>query len=484
MLRTVLICGFSGALTSAGLAQNLPPSRVGRVALEPSLVYTVQSQDKLILLSNTLLNQPQAWADVAKYNGLKNPNVIYMGQKLDIPLRFLKTKASSGQVVSTSGDVSTGGLRAVAGTAIQEGQQFKLGANSTAVLELGDGSRIKLLPNSVAEVVSNRDYAMRDTSKSGSTNWFSGLMRLTSGALEAIAAKRVNRATDLRIETPTSTLGVRGTEFRVAFDDPATLSARTEVLEGLVRADSSAQASGADLPMGTGAVVKPQEKSIKVVMLLPGPDLESMANDVFQPLANLSLPALPGAANYRVVIATDEKFDNMVRDLKVPVGSPADLSGLANGSYFAMVRGIDGIGLEGFNSIKLISVRDAPVVAIQDAPVIDPWQPGGNKMINLSAVDGKTFVSWNESPGEQIIGMRYVAMLGKDANLKDASTSAETTERKLDLGVLQPGTYFIRLRFTPAGGKATESALYRFTLSDNWSQTVFSVFGGLQLLKP
>jgi hypothetical protein len=191
------------------------------------------------------------------------------------------------------------------------------------------------------------------------------------------------------------------------------------------------------------------------------------------------LPALQGATSYRVVIANDEKFNNIVRELKVPVGSPANLSGLANGNFYALVRGIDGIGLEGFNSVKLISVQDAPA-----PPVRDPWQPGGNKMINLNVADGKTFVSWNESPGDQTTGMRYAVMLGSDASMKDASISSETTERQVNLGELKPGTYFVQLRFTPASGKPMQSALYRFTLTDNWNQTVFSLLSALQLVKP
>ena len=50
------------------------------------------------------------------------------------------------------------------------------------------------------------------------------------------------------IVTPVAISAVRGTQFRVAFEDPAARNARTEVVEGLVRADNPAQQSGADLP--------------------------------------------------------------------------------------------------------------------------------------------------------------------------------------------------------------------------------------------
>ena len=458
---------------SGAVVLNAPAPR----AAEPSLTYTVQAKDTLISLSRTVFNGPEAWAGVARYNGLKNPNLIYPGQKLEVPLRYLAAKASGGRVLSMSGEVRVDGQPLLTGDVVRSGQQFKTGPDGSAMLELGDGSRIKLLPNSLAEVVTNSDYAMRDASASGSTNWFSGVMRLTSGALEAFAAKGAKRATNLRIETPTLVLGVRGTEFRVAFDDPATLSARAEVLEGLVRADGSAPAAGANLPMGTGAVVKPRDTDIKVVNLLPAPDAASIASEVFQPQARLSLPNMAGAASLRVLIASDEKFDNVVRTLKVAANSPADLSGLANGNWYALVRGIDSIGLEGFNTVKLIAIKDAPPAGPTDP--IDPWQPGSNRLISLSAELGQTRINWTALPGDPAV-KSYVALIGPDAASLRPVSGSESTSRNLTLGTLQPGTYFIRLRTLLASGQTSDSALYRFELTANWGQTVFGVLSALQ----
>ena len=448
-------------------------------AAEPSLTYTVLPQDKLIVLSRTLFNGLGAWASIAQVNGLKNPNLIYPGQTLQVPLRYLTAQPSGGTVINTTGSVSSNGQPLLAGTAIRAGQPFKTGADGSATIELGDGSRIKLLPNTLAEVVTNSDYAIRDASASGSTHWFSGLMRLTEGALEAFAAKTTKRATPLRIETPTSVVGVRGTVFRVAFDDPISQAARTEVLEGKVRADNPSQAVGADLPMGTGAVVKPLEKEIKVVDLLPAPDAQGIASEAFQPQASLGLPKLAGAANFRVLIASDEGFDKVARHLKVAANTPADLSGLPNGNWYVLVRGIDSVGLEGFNTIKLISIKDAPA-----QEPIDPWRPNSNRLISLTSDGDKTRISWTASPSDQNTGIRYIAQTSTDVGFTNPATTAETADRSLDLGVLRPGTYYIRLRFSPLGGKPIQSSIYRFTLTENWNQTVFQVLSALQPVTP
>jgi hypothetical protein len=468
-------------IASVTLAQAQPQTRPE----EPSLPYTVKPSDKLIRLSREMLVSPQAWAEVARYNQLKDPDLIFPGQKLNIPLRYLKSKPSTGKVISADGDVTLGGNPTQPGAAIADGSQLKTGINSSAIIELGDGSRVKILPNSLAQVVTNRDYAMRDSSASGSTNWFSGLMRLSAGALEALASKDIKRATPLQIETPTSLVGVRGTEFRVAFDDPAinpAKAARTEVIEGKVRADNPAQQSGADLPMGTGAVVKPAEKDIKVVILLPAPDLTNTPAEVLKPLGAWPMPTLAGASSYRVQVSSDEQFDKIVRDLKVE-SSSADLADLANGNWFARVRGIDAVGLEGFNTVKLILVKDGQ------------WRVSYSSM-NVSG--GQTVLSWigQQANGQPFVGSGYTALVARDEAFKDmvTTTAKEVTGggNKLSLGDLKPGIYYIRLRGKPAQSSAAatasasnvmDSEIYRFEIPTNWGRSVFDLTSSLQVVK-
>jgi hypothetical protein len=478
---------LAAALFVASMTTMLAPAQAQTPARpeEPSLPYTIKSSDKLIKLSREMLISPQAWAEVAKYNQLKDPDLIFPGQKLNIPLRYLKSKPSTGKVISADGDVTLGGNPTQPGAAIADGNQLQTGINSSAIIELGDGSRIKILPNSLAQVVTNRDYAMRDSSASGSTNWFSGLMRLSAGALETLANKATNRATPLRIETPTATVGVRGTEFRVAFDDPAinpSNASRTEVIEGKVRTDNPAQQSGADLPMGTGAVVKPAEKEVKVVILLPAPDLTNTPAEVLKPLGAWPMPLLAGASAYRVQVSSDETFDKIVRNLKVESDS-ADLADLANGNWFARVRGIDGVGLEGFDAVKLILVKDGQ------------WRVSYSSM---SLSGGQTVLSWigQQSNDQPFVGSGYSAVVARDEALKDVvTTSAKAVAgsgNKLALGDLKPGVYFIRLSGRPAQSSATaaastanvmDSEIYRFEIPSTWGRSVFDLTSSLQAVK-
>jgi hypothetical protein len=178
---------------------------LGAQAVEPSLAYTVQPGDKLIVLSREMLVRPDAWAEVARLNALPDPDVIRPGQTLNIPLRLLKYAPVSGRVVSVQGSVQQGSATAVVGSTVGEGTRLQTGADSSAVIEMSDGSRIQLLPASLAEVIASREYVLRDANASGTTKWFSGIIRLSQGAVETLASKLGLRATPLQIQTPTTT---------------------------------------------------------------------------------------------------------------------------------------------------------------------------------------------------------------------------------------------------------------------------------------
>lgn len=453
-MKKALVAASLVFSATAVLAQGAAP------AAEPSLPYTVKPSDKLIRLSRDLLVRPGAWPEVARFNRMKDPNFIKPGQRLQIPLRLLKYQPAAARIVSSAGDVRLGGAPVTVGMAVPEGSRLQAGANSSAVVELGDGTQVKLLPGTLAEVVSNRDYAMRDASASGSTTWFSGLVRLAQGALETLATRGKNRATPLQIETPTSLVGVRGTQFRVAYEDPASRNARTEVVEGEVRADNPAQQSGANLPGGTGAVINPAEREVRVVKLLPAPDLSALPVEVTKPQAAWPMPVLAGATAFRVQVASDEKFDRIVRDLKVTTAS-VDLGSLDIASWYARVRGIDAQGLEGLDSVKLVAVKEPT-----------RWRVTSS---TLAVRDGRNTLSWNAEAanGQPLAAARYFAELSTDAGFSNVIRRLEATGPELQLGELQAGVYFLRLSATQADGRSLDGGVYRFELTANWGVTVF-----------
>ncbi|MDO8279895.1 MAG: FecR domain-containing protein [Burkholderiaceae bacterium] len=469
----VLLLALGFAWTGAQAQGPAPGST------EPSLLYTVKRTDKLIRLTRDMLIKASDWPEVARFNRLRDPNIIRPGQQLAIPLRLLKSQPGSGRVIVAEGDVELNGSAATVGAAVAEGSRLRTGANSSAVLELTDGSRVKILPGSLAEIATQRHYAMRDASTSGSTTWFSGLIRLAQGALETLAMRDVKRATPLQIETPTSLVGVRGTQFRVAYEDPATRNSRAEVVDGLVRADNPAQQSGVDLTRGTGAVINPAQREVQAITLLSAPILNATPAEVVRPLGAWPMPTLAGAQAFRVQIASDESFDRIVRDIKVEGGS-VDLGGLALGNWYARVRGIDRQGLEGFDSVKLIVVKEAPPPPPPPPPAMQPWRIISS---SVSVQNGQSLLRWSaqQADGQPLPAAATSARLGRDAALSDiVSEPRSTGASQMVLGDLRPGVYYLRLRTQDSAGKPIDSELYRLEIPGNWGATVFDMASGLQ----
>lgn len=96
----IAFCVLSGAQAQTQTLQT---------PAEPSLPYVVRPTDNLSKFGRDMLTTPRAWKEVAKFNQLKDPDVIFPSQKLDIPLRCLKSKPASGKVIGAEGDVTLSG---------------------------------------------------------------------------------------------------------------------------------------------------------------------------------------------------------------------------------------------------------------------------------------------------------------------------------------------------------------------------------------
>jgi hypothetical protein len=467
--------GILAAGAFSAQAQTLAATPASTAAPEASLPYTVKPQDKLIVLTADLLNSPKDWAEVARFNRLKNPNRISPGQVINIPTRLMKSQPASGKVISTFGDVQLAGQPAAVGAAVGEGTKLQTAANSSAVVELADGSRVTLLPSTLAEIVTSRSYATRDAAASASTTAFSGLIRLVQGALDTLASKTARRATPLQIETPTSLVGVRGTQFRVAYDGAASQNARTEVLEGLVRADNTAQRVGADLPQGKGTVLNAAVKEISVVDLLKAPDLAALPVDIVKPEALWPMPALTGAKAFRVQIAVDDSFNKIVRDVVV-TGANAAFANLPNGGWFARVRGIDGSGIEGYDAAKAVQVVLPP------PPYVAPkqWTISADR---LDAYGGEHILQFNQLglDASHTITAEVASSAPPFTVLGKATAKGDNAKIVMNLGVLAIGSeLLLNLTVVQSDGAKVIPLAYRFTPLGSWGWAE----GALQSAEP
>lgn len=471
VLTTVLLASSLFALAPMSWAKISNPT-------EPYISYTVKPGDKLLILSRQLLSDPKQWSALARLNGLKDPNVIRPGQELDVPRSMINFTAqpklaTQGVLQSANGVVTINGVPAQSGAVVPEGARVQTAAGSSAVVKLSDGSTVQLMPRSLAEVVTQHGYAMKDPSSSISTTWFSGVIRLVEGMLDIAAEKTAKRKEPMGVITPTSNIGIRGTQFRVAYEDPATRTARTEVLEGRVRAEAPAQATGADVAGGFGVAIKPGEREIKVVALLPAlpesalPARVERTRDAQQ--AIWTVGALSGAAGYRAELAQDSAFSQIVFDTKS--NSPAiNLSAATNGNYFARVRGFDTAGIEGYNAVRRIDISAQNLVWIREinvAAIADHVPEGVLLTLNMSAFD---------TPRQMQL------QVARDAGMAQMEqTLAVDASGKITLTGLKPGDKrYVRFTGTSPQGTVGSSPVLQLELPLNWGTTVLGLTSALQ----
>jgi hypothetical protein len=475
------------ALVLGALGAAMPS--VWAAMTEPYVSYTVKPSDTLQGLSRSLLNDPSKWGEVAKLNELKNPNLIYPGQVIDVPKSLLNLNsqpriAVPGTVISVQGDVTIGGQKVQAGAPVPEGARLQTGPNSSAIVQLGDGSRLQLMPKTLADVVTQHGYAMRNPASSASTTWFSGAIRLVEGVLDTLAEKKASRIAPLAVTTPTSVVGVRGTHFRVAYEDPASGAARTEVLEGKVRTDNTAQKVGADVGGGFGAAFKPQDREIKIVALLPALADALLPAEVLRSSATAAAPqraewavgTLAGAAGYRAQFASDAQFAQIQSDIKS--ATPAlDVTALANGSYYARVRGIDPSGIEGFDAIKLVQIKNAPVVVNLVWP----------KEVSIGATadyvpNGVLLKFYGKSPD---LPAQLVVEVASDVAFTQAVQRATfNTDGSLLLRNVPAGQRsYVRFSSVAAASQPAASAMFTLDVPGNWGSTVLGMAQALQPLR-
>lgn len=142
----------------------------------------------------------------------------------------------SGQVSIISGSQT---VAASAGNVFKEGTTISTGSDGSALLRFEDGQAVALHSNTTFKIDNYRFNAQAADGDRSAFSLIKGAARLVSGLL----GRRNPGAFQMR--TPTATVGIRGTDFIVAFENPTAVS----VISGDV---SLASGVGSPLALGAG----------------------------------------------------------------------------------------------------------------------------------------------------------------------------------------------------------------------------------------
>ncbi len=299
------------------------------------ITYTVQRGDTLIGIAARYLRSASAIPQVQRINRVRNPRRLPIGSSLKLPRALLRFEDVTLEVAAFSGPVSLAGATASVGAQLSEGAIVTTGPNGFVTFRSSFGGRISLPSNSRARLIRARRYVL------GGTLDVDFAIEDGRGSATSPA---LNGQDHLQLRTPRAVTAVRGTDFRVAFDEASARSI-TEVTEGAV-----VVAAGKDTitaPAGFG-VASAGDGLAPPEALLPAPALVDPG--AIQTAQQLRFTVDPGpqARAHRFEIARDAGFVDVVSDV-VTDGKEATFDPLPNGRYFVRARAISASGIEGFS---------------------------------------------------------------------------------------------------------------------------------------
>ncbi|TKC86703.1 LysM peptidoglycan-binding domain-containing protein [Trinickia terrae] len=317
--------------------------------------YVTRPGDTLIGIAGRYLRDPGDWRALARGNRVSEPRHLPAGMTLRLPVALLRRDPLTASVVAMSGPVERafrGGryVPATVGATLAEGDCVRTGDNGFVTLELADGSHLSLPSNTELDLTT-----LRQTALVGTTVRQFALKR---GEVDSQVTHATHKDDRFQIRSPSVVAGVRGTRFRVGYDDAQQATA-VEVLDGAVGVAAAAAngignggpqrdayAAGQLVGARYGSVTRASGGVGGPVALLGAPALRNPAKVQDDSQVAFDLDPLAGAGRYRVEIARDAGVLDVVRDAHVdaPHASFADLP---DGTYFVRLSAIDTNGLQG-----------------------------------------------------------------------------------------------------------------------------------------
>jgi len=397
-------------------------------------IYTVVEGDNLWDLSEKHLDSQLRFEQVRRLNNVKFPKRMRPGTRLRIPLEWIRSNPVPARIDAIQGRVEltrADGMKVAdvsTGSTIHLGDSLKTGEKSSAAVVFADGT--------VVTLYSASEMRFNHLSAHGETGMVDSRLHLIDGRLDTRVKPAVGPGSRFEIQTPSAISAVRGTEYRAAVTAGGENS-NIEVLHGKVKV------TGASRPRlvntGFGTQIAKGKAPTRPRRLLPAPKLNPVPERIRQLNWPLTWQAISKAAGYRVEIGSGKKIDTLIWEQVVPHARIA-LPDLPDGAYLVRVRGIDGQGLEGTNSVKPLLIDTHP-----QPPV--PLTPQEGKTLRGVTAD----LQWTASADAD----RYLLEIAADKTFENVSIrqpDLNSTRFRTD-GISEPGTYYWRVTSIAADGE-------------------------------
>jgi len=410
--------------------------------------YTTRPNDTIWDISKKYLKSVTYWKRLQAHNSVDIAKRLSPGTKLRIPLEWLKIQAAPALVLSVTGKVSllTSKNKTLKTLTIKQhvniGDIVITSDNGSTLIQFADSSSLLILKNS--KVVFNTLSAY------GNSGMVDTQIRLQQGRIETAVKPLRGSISRYEITTPAAVAAVRGTAFRVAYEETQEIMA-SEVIKGSIKV--AAQGVEQPIDKGYGSITEKGKTPQTPVKLLDKPTLSSLPNKIIHLPFNFTWPSLDGAIEYRIQVLPAEQADAISLE-SVQNVNHYDLKQLNDGDYLLRVRGVDANKLEGFNAEHKFTLNT-------NFPVASLIEPVDNAEIS----DEKFALKWNQD--EKISQFRIqistnieFTNIVVDELTKDNNYSVTET--------LSENTYFWRIiAIDDLGNNGKPSETRSFVVSDN-----------------
>lgn len=232
--RLVLVC--IGLCCSTGTWADNPATH---------LSYQVRPGDTLMNIMARYLHPTVSVRQLQTLNGLRNADIIGIGQTLILPREAVRTTIGQARVsqVRCGQPMSVRGKRLEPGVVMQENDRLQVPAGCSVAMVLDDGSILTVPSGGDLEFQRLRNNPLETTPDVRAV--------VREGRVQVNVNEAMGRTAPFEISTPKVVMGVRGTEFRTAFE-PLEEQSKIEVLQGKVATGQSTRPLAAGRGQGFG----------------------------------------------------------------------------------------------------------------------------------------------------------------------------------------------------------------------------------------
>lgn len=389
MIVSAAFQGHRRAIKSAVAMACLLFSAAAAAQDQDFIEHRLKAGESPFTLARDYLSSPNGYSAILQTNGIANARRIPVGTMIRLPRHLLAYRSAGLRVEAFSGEVTIDGQPAARGMAVPEGAKIRTGSRGFVSLRGSDGSVVTMPTNTQAQLVRARIYKLDDLKDIE--------FRVLEGRGEAqVPGLRARER--YKIGTPKAVTAVRGTVFRVGYDDKGGRSV-VEVVEGAVSTAAGSQEALTAAGFGIAATatgLSSQER------LLPAPEIVQPGAVQTLPMLSFDIALPDSAVGIRTQIARDAGFIDIIGEQVSNVGQAATFDSVDDGRYFVRARAISASGIEGQSDVySFRRKRLGASASAQPSPLED-----GYRFVWLQDGEGETtyaFQLWNTASPANLI---------------------------------------------------------------------------------